>query len=141
MKIFQCVSHLYDYLNFYHPPTKLREGNVFTGICLSFCPLERGVGMSGPRSLPEGWVWPEGWVYQTGSIPEGGRHIRGACIPDRSRYTRRQEWVLQTWDLDTPPVLTLSEWQLPQHIRLASRQYVFYCNVFLFDNFFQVSDL
>ena len=23
--------------SFYHPQTKLREGNVFTGICLSFC--------------------------------------------------------------------------------------------------------
>ena len=41
----------------YHPPTKLREGNVFTGMCL----LTRGeVCMPGLRSLLKGgYVWSQ----------------------------------------------------------------------------------
>ena len=36
--------------SFYHPPTKLREGNVFTGVCYF---VNRGrVGISGLKSLP-----------------------------------------------------------------------------------------
>ena len=79
-------------------------------------------------------------------IPER-EYTRGWQAYQRGMYTR-QEQIYQTAGVGPsdlgpgyPPVLTLSEWQLPQHIRLASRQYVFYCNVFLFDNFFQVSDL
>ena len=33
----------------YRPPTKLGEGDVFTGICQSFCP--QGVGISGSMSF------------------------------------------------------------------------------------------
>ena len=33
-------------LNIYLPQTKLREGNVFAGVCPSFCPQGRGVGTS-----------------------------------------------------------------------------------------------
>ena len=48
----------------HHSPTKLREGNVFTGVCLSTGgmpgprSLRGGVGVGKPcsRSLPEGWV-------------------------------------------------------------------------------------
>ena len=37
-------------VDFYHPPTKLREGNVFTNVYLF---NGEGVGISGPRSLSE----------------------------------------------------------------------------------------
>ena len=47
-------------------PTKLREGNVFTGVCLSACGVGissirslLGVGISGIKSLPRG-RYPEG---------------------------------------------------------------------------------
>ena len=38
------LSRLYPLSYQYRPPTKLREGNVFTGVCLSFC-LGGGVHM------------------------------------------------------------------------------------------------
>ena len=45
----------------YGPPPKLREGNVFTGVCHS---VQRvGVGMLGPKSLLE--------LYQGVGIPQG----------------------------------------------------------------------
>ena len=52
----------------YHPPTKLREGNVFTGLSVILSiwgvvgipgPMSfPGVGISGPRPFPQGWVCP-----------------------------------------------------------------------------------
>ena len=38
--------------SFYRKQTKLQEGNVFTGVGHSF--VHRGVGISGPMSLPGG---------------------------------------------------------------------------------------
>ena len=51
----------------YHPPTKLQEGNVFTGACLSFC---------------SGWVWllpTIHWssLYSRDSHPDMGPHCTG----------------------------------------------------------------
>ena len=97
-------------------------------VCLVPGPSQRaGYGQRGGYTR-------EGVYQRVAGISEGHVYQTGADIPDgRSGSFRPETWI--------PPVLTLSEWQLPQHIRLASRQYVFYCNVFLFDNFFQVSDL
>ena len=36
--------HSMTKLEFYSRPTKLREGNVFTGVCQSFCSQGGGVG-------------------------------------------------------------------------------------------------
>ena len=52
--------------DYYHPPTKLQEGNVFTGVCHSVqegyawsqVPSGWSVGMPGPRSLPWGMGIP-----------------------------------------------------------------------------------
>ena len=52
------------------PPAN--ERNVFTSVCLSFCPLEEWRCMPGPRSLlASGYHWYQvpsevggGWVYQ-----------------------------------------------------------------------------
>ena len=38
----KLTSHCYTLVSYYHPPTKLREGNVFSRVCLSFC--SQGVG-------------------------------------------------------------------------------------------------
>ena len=58
----KCCLGFFSLLTYYHPSTKLREGNVFTGVCQSFCPrgwvcLVPGpfwVGMPSHRSLPGG---------------------------------------------------------------------------------------
>ena len=85
----------------YRPPTKLRQGNVFTCVCLS---TGMGLGMSGSRSLlgvGDGWVclvtyqfW--GWVclvpflfqgwYLWYQVPFGG--YNGTGIPEGGGYTR-----------------------------------------------------
>ena len=41
---------------FYHPPTKLREGNIFSRVCLSFCP--QGSPHTGPRPWPPAITTP-----------------------------------------------------------------------------------
>ena len=51
-------------MNFYSLPTKLREGNVFTSVCQSFCPQRGGMGISGPMSIPGG-----GYVQGVGTHP------------------------------------------------------------------------
>ena len=66
---------------YYHPPTKLREGSVFTGFCLWY-QVPSG-GMSGPQVPSVGvgmsrgeWVCP-GWVV---THPPCYRHLVGATI-------------------------------------------------------------
>ena len=85
--------HLLLLFYFYRPQTKLREGNVFTGVCLSKgvggCLWSHGPGMgiSGIRSFPEdGYFWyqvpfkrwvclghgyVQGWVCLQGWICRG----------------------------------------------------------------------
>ena len=55
---------------YYRPPTKLREGKVFTGVCLS----TRWGGVSGPMSFPGvgGYLW-----YQVPSVGGGYFHGQG----------------------------------------------------------------
>ena len=68
----KCVHFVNYYL-----PTKLREGNVFTGVFLS----GGGVGL-GPRSLPGGGRYlGEGARFTCGG---GGEELG---IPRRGRYT------------------------------------------------------
>ena len=62
---------------FYRPPTKLREGNVFTGVCpgggwvsLVPCPFH-GVSLV-PGPFERGWVCPGGGYIQRGGV--------GMCI-------------------------------------------------------------
>ena len=45
-----CNGYFDMQRDIYHPPTKLREGNVFTDACLPTA----GAGAPGPRTLPGG---------------------------------------------------------------------------------------
>ena len=53
------IKHYEEYLYFYRPQTKLREGNVFTGVC---------------DSVHRGSVWSQGGAWSGGGVPapEGG---------------------------------------------------------------------
>ena len=77
----QPQSHVHQLMsdllivNFYHPPAKMLEGNVFTGVCLS-----TGCGWYAWSQVPsgEGYPWHQvpsrgsgRWVYQEQGM-EGG---------------------------------------------------------------------
>ena len=87
----------------------MREGNVFTGVCQSFCPQGRSgyprfhilsaVGTSGPmsfmgwvsldtRSLPLGWVFPRG-----GGYVQGVGMSKGVGTPPTDMRPVGEEWV------------------------------------------------
>ena len=56
------TGHLSSNPFHYRPQTKLREGNVFTPVCRSFCSAG-GLSGSGPRGM---WLWIQGmclWVW------------------------------------------------------------------------------
>ena len=56
---------------FHRPPTKLREGNVFTGVCKSFCPRGLGVGMPGTVLVTPWKEYPQKVHPSGGTPPEG----------------------------------------------------------------------
>ena len=58
-------------LGFLRPTKKLREGNVFIGVCLF---TGAGIGISGTRSLLQ--IPSGGQIY-----PGGGRYTQGVGIP------------------------------------------------------------
>ena len=97
---------------FYHPQTKLREGNVFTAVCDSVHrgPVERavcktkgglcgkgavhgegvsmvkGVHDEGGPYVSKGCAWQGGHVCVTGGYAWLGRHVwkgRGTCMQDK----------------------------------------------------------
>ena len=79
------------FYDIYGPPTKLRESNVFTGVCHSV--RGQGVGMPDPRSLLG--------VYRRGGvgIPQGwDRYNQGVAVPGDG----------YTW-YTSPSVLTSSD--------------------------------
>ena len=59
---------------FYHPPTKLREGNIFSRVCLSFCP------QGSPHTGPRPWPWPP-------AITTPYRDFPWPCPPPPLQYT------------------------------------------------------
>ena len=74
--------------------TKLQQGNIFTGICQSFCSYGGGVGVNGRgghawqgaiHGKGGGHVWWEGHAWQggvhgRGVCMAGGMHGRGMCM-------------------------------------------------------------
>ena len=87
----QKLGNFSSFLNFYCPRTKLRECNVFTGVCLSTgdgyvwsqVPSRGGytnVRYTLGQVYQEGWYTGGGWVYQGVGIQgiyQGGRCTRG----------------------------------------------------------------
>ena len=59
---FRCSNSVESNSSFYHPPTKLREGNVFIGVCQSFCSKEGGVGDN------RGYGWQASGTHPTGML-------------------------------------------------------------------------
>ena len=72
----------------YHPPTKLLEGNFFTGMCLSRSLLAEGrVGMPGPTSPSRGrYAW---FQVPAGGIPECTKRMVCQVHPSTSPSPRR----------------------------------------------------
>ena len=68
-------SDRYRVSNYYRPQTKLREGNVFTGVCDS---VRGGVCLPAPRgvSAPGGGSWSQGGLLLWG----GGLSALGGCL-------------------------------------------------------------
>ena len=88
--------------NFYHPPTKFREGNVFIGVCNSV----HGEVVSGYAwyQVPlGGWGWVykregyKGWVYWGHTM---GWELR-VGIP--RRRVKQRGWMGMTWYTHSPP--------------------------------------
>ena len=114
---------------FYRPTTKLREGNVFTGVCLS---VHSGV----PHVILPKVHWTS--LYRT---PPSGHGTWGP--PDPARTPVRDIWwpSLETCSnlfigphtslYSTPPHST-DIWCPPKHVQLASKGYASYWNAFLF---------
>ena len=137
-------------MDIYNLPTKLWEGNVFTGDCHSV----QGCACLVPGPFWGGYDWSyvpsgdvhtsshvlfKGWVSLDlvlflglgGGIPRGG-YTKGWVCPGLWVYQRGSGWVgiythfHQTWYLGY-----LSSWYWPpQHIWLESRQYTSYWNAF-----------
>ena len=112
--------------HFYRPPRKLREGNVFTGVCLSFnsrgspmwpLPMTHWTSPPGPLVLtPSPWPWPP---FQTLHIGIPPVVTSGDC-----------SWrPVQNCSLEDPlPVLTSGgHWK---HVHLASGCYASYWDPF-----------
>ena len=111
---FKAIFHLFKPLDFFRPPTKLRAGNVFTGVChlsrrrtlvpspfLVPCPFQ-GWGTSGPMSLL-GMGRVSG-----GGVSRGGVSYGGGCALPLS--------VLSGWVYPTP-----KKPQPPSHPETTSR--------------------
>ena len=56
--VLRFICTLERTVNIYHPPMKLRVGNVSTGVCLST--EGGGVGISGPMCFPgDRYLWSQ----------------------------------------------------------------------------------
>ena len=65
----------FDNRLFYRRPMKLREGNVFTGVCQSIC-QSQSQSICGTRSFPGRWVCPGGgYVHLDGYVHGKGMSI------------------------------------------------------------------
>ena len=74
----------------YHRLTKLREGNVFTGVCHSVLGSE--VITNIPSSHPGGRVYPGGWYVQGGGYVQRGHGTRGDTRPE-GMGTKRNQYI------------------------------------------------
>ena len=82
-------TNVYSY---YRPQMKLREGNVYTPVCQSFCPLGGGGGgecMTGEHAWKGMCVAGE-HAWQ-GECTAGGMHRRG-CVWQGSMHCRGHAW-------------------------------------------------
>ena len=85
------------------PPTKLGEGNLFTGVCQAFCPWRKGEhpwshvlsrgSFSGPTSIL--WDMSRGGYVQKGWVCPGG----GYSSPDKGPMGVGTTPLPWTWDL------------------------------------------
>ena len=106
------------YVSYYRPQTNLRKGNVFTSVCLEFCPQRGGVHSPGRHPLdrhPQPRADTPTLPGQT--PPTLGRHSPGRHPPPNA-----------CWDTHTP---------YPVHagIRSTRGRYASHWNAFLFENF------
>ena len=116
--------------SFYRPPTKLREGNVFIGVCQSFCSKERGVGdnrgygwQAAARILLECFLvkrWGDSWNlrFELTEILFYSNFRFRFTLPNQNKnlfklnvwkdfYNRENVWTVAE--------LSWSEWENPYH--------------------------
>ena len=113
----KVLIYLIPCFHVYHPPTKLREGNVFSRVCLSFCP--QGVGP----------MWPLPMMQWT-SLYSPNCSSPTLCTWDLTG--QGPSHTVQTCSLQDPPQPHLC-WHLvaiEAHTVGASGRYAFYWNAF-----------
>ena len=130
---------------FYRPPTKLEEGNIFTGVCRSFSPWREGewVGISGPMSFLGGISGTRsllGGISGTRSLLGGGWDVQGD-FPFTYPGVGYVQGVEMSKGWVCPGGGYVGGWVCPKYlpcssldngIWLASGRYASYWNAFLF---------
>ena len=142
--------HHIDTNNIYHPPTKIRECNVFTGVCLSFWSGDPHLTISDDTFD----LTKQGYPYQPCSdqtravgtpwpLPlsrHGSWQAPSPCSPANDIWWTSLEtcsnlFIWPHWIASSHTHCCSTEiWWPPKHVQLASGWYTPYLNAYLFND-------
>ena len=143
------------YMNYYRPPTNLREGEdtIFSCVYPSDCPHGGGSHVTithdgldltvlGPQTLGHQTqdtlpsLAPFSWTSDMWSPPYQTWDSSTPTASDTWWPSLETCWNLFTWGPNPPPTST-DNWWPPKHIQLATGWHVYYRNTFLLDQFLE----
>ena len=114
----------------YYPPTKLREGNVYSHVCLSFILSTDGVGS---HVTSDYWPWCIGSHYTCTPSPDI-EHLCTYPTPPCPTSPLGYVQTCSTWIIlyRDPTSRAYSILFIMKHVRLTSGRFASYWNAFLF---------